>query len=285
MNRRQLIGNVIGLGPLWLTRDDRFADHPAQRQPAPADTLTEDETGVASATEAPLTPVPADIPAPVAAQVSAPAPLPTTFTPAAEAENAAPSPAMPAKPLLGWSELEQAVAGCTGCRLCETRTQTVFGRGNPQARWLIIGEAPGEQEDRQGKPFVGRAGQLLDNMLAAIGLDSERDVYIANVLKCRPPGNRNPSGDEIAACQDYLRQQIEHIRPTLILALGRFAAQTLLDSSDSIARLRGRVHRYQGVPLIVSFHPAYLLRNLPDKAKSWQDLVFARRTFRQLSAD
>ncbi|WP_024303807.1 uracil-DNA glycosylase family protein [Pseudogulbenkiania sp. MAI-1] len=280
MNRRQLIGDVIGLGPHWLARGNWFADHPARRLPPAADTLAEEPAGMPTAAETP--PAPTAISAPAATQASTSAPQLAAFEPVAEAKRPSPTPAMPTKPLLGWAELEKAVANCTGCRLCETRTQTVFGRGNPQARWLIIGEAPGEQEDRQGKPFVGRAGQLLDNMLAAIGLDTERDVYIANVLKCRPPGNRNPSGDEIVACQDYLRQQIEHIRPTLILALGRFAAQTLLDSTDSIARLRGKLHRYQGVPLIVSFHPAYLLRNLPDKAKSWQDLVFARRTFRQL---
>ena len=281
MNRRQLIGDVIGLGPLWRARDERFDDHPARHAPPPVAPLADAPVELVTSETASI-PVAAAIPASPAVQASTSAP-PISPLPAAETEPDAPSPAAPARPVLGWAELEQTVTTCTSCRLCETRTQTVFGRGNPQARWLIIGEAPGEQEDRQGKPFVGRAGQLLDNMLAAIGLDSDHDVYIANVLKCRPPGNRNPSADEIGACQDYLRQQIAHIRPTLILALGRFAAQTLLDSSDSIARLRGRVHRYQDVPLIVSFHPAYLLRNLPDKAKSWQDLVFARRTFRQLS--
>ncbi|BAK78034.1 phage SPO1 DNA polymerase domain protein [Pseudogulbenkiania sp. NH8B] len=282
MSRRHLIGEVIGLGPLWRARDARFDDHPARRVSPPAAPLADAPVEAATAETAPV-PVAAAVPVPTAVQAATSAPAPAAPVPAVLTEQAAPSLPTPAKPVLSWDELEQTVARCSHCRLCETRTQTVFGRGNPQARWLIIGEAPGEQEDKQGKPFVGRAGQLLDNMLAAIGLDSNHDVYIANVLKCRPPGNRNPSADEIVACQDYLRQQIAHIRPTLILALGRFAAQTLLDSNDSIARLRGRVHRYQDVPLIVSFHPAYLLRNLPDKAKSWQDLVFARRTFRQLT--
>jgi DNA polymerase len=169
---------------------------------------------------------------------------------------------------LPWDELERAVASCERCRLCKTRTQTVFGRGNPHARWLLIGEAPGEQEDSQGLPFVGRAGRLLDNMLAAAQLSGEHDVYITNVLKCRPPGNRNPQVDEIAACQNYLLQQIRHIQPDIIVALGRFAAQTLLESELSISRLRGQVHHFQ---------PAYLLRNPPDKAKAWDDWLLARR--------
>ncbi|WP_346774542.1 uracil-DNA glycosylase [Chromobacterium fluminis] len=196
-----------------------------------------------------------------------------------------PLPQVQASPLLEWDALERAVRDCRDCRLCQTRTQTVFGRGNKQARWLLIGEAPGEQEDKQGQPFVGRAGQLLDNMLSATGLDRDRDVYIANVLKCRPPGNRNPSGDEIATCQNYLIQQIRHIQPTLILALGRFAAQTLLQTEKGIGQLRGKLHSYQDIPLIVSYHPAYLLRNQPDKHKAWQDLIFAKKTFGRLSAD
>lgn len=176
-----------------------------------------------------------------------------------------------------WLTLEQSVAGCTACDLASSRTQTVFGRGNPHARWLLVGEAPGEQEDRQGLPFVGPAGQLLDAMLRSLGLNPATDVYIANVLKCRPPKNRNPQGDEIAACQPYLRQQIALQQPAVIVALGRFAAQTLLDSEASIGSLRGRVHQYAGVPLVVSYHPAYLLRSLPEKAKAWQDLLRARQ--------
>jgi DNA polymerase len=186
---------------------------------------------------------------------------------------------MPARPesLPSWGQLQAQVAACQRCRLSQSRTQTVFGRGNPAARWLFVGEAPGEQEDLQGLPFVGPAGKLLDNMLAALGLDREQDIYIANVLKCRPPKNRNPQGDEIAACQPYLRQQIALQQPAVIVALGRFAAQTLLDSEASIGSLRGRVHQYAGVPLVVSYHPAYLLRSLPEKAKAWQDLLRARQ--------
>jgi uracil-DNA glycosylase family 4 len=182
----------------------------------------------------------------------------------------------------GWVELKQAVAGCTRCGLHKTRTQTVFGVGDENADWMLIGEAPGAEEDRLGDPFVGQAGRLLDNMLAAIDLDRMRNVYIANVLKCRPPGNRNPQPEEVAQCSPHLLQQIEFVKPKLILAMGRFAAQTLLNTDASIASLRGKVYRYAGVPLIVTYHPAYLLRNLPDKAKAWADLVFARKTMASL---
>jgi DNA polymerase len=182
----------------------------------------------------------------------------------------------------GWIELRQAVSGCVQCGLHKSRTQTVFGVGDENADWMLIGEAPGAEEDRLGDPFVGQAGRLLDNMLAAIDLDRRRNVYIANVLKCRPPGNRNPQPEEVARCSPHLLRQIELVRPKLILAMGRFAAQTLLNTDASIASLRGKVHRYAGVPLIVTYHPAYLLRTLPDKAKAWSDLVFARKTMLSL---
>jgi len=177
-----------------------------------------------------------------------------------------------------WIPLKAEVSGCRACGLAGTRTQTVFGVGDENADWMLIGEAPGAEEDRLGDPFVGQAGKLLDNMLAAIDLSRAKNVYIANVLKCRPPGNRNPEPDEVAKCTPFLLRQIALIKPKLILAMGRFAAQTLLSTDASIASLRGRVHQYAGVPLIVTYHPAYLLRNLPDKAKAWEDLVFARRT-------
>jgi len=181
-----------------------------------------------------------------------------------------------------WIPLKAAVSGCTKCGLHKTRTQTVFGVGDEQADWMLIGEAPGAEEDRLGDPFVGQAGRLLDNMLAAIGLSRRENVYIANVLKCRPPGNRNPAPEEVEQCSPHLLKQIELIQPKLIVAMGRFAAQTLLKSDASIASLRGRVHRYAGVPLIVTYHPAYLLRTLEDKAKAWEDLLFARRTLQAL---
>jgi len=185
-------------------------------------------------------------------------------------------------PAAEWIPLKAEVAGCTKCALHKTRTQTVFGVGDENADWMLIGEAPGAEEDRLGDPFVGQAGKLLDNMLAAIELERGANVYIANVLKCRPPGNRNPEPDEVAKCTPHLTKQIELIQPKLILAMGRFAAQTLLNTDASIASLRGKLHRYAGVPLIVTYHPAYLLRSLPDKAKAWADLVFARRTMRAL---
>jgi uracil-DNA glycosylase len=177
---------------------------------------------------------------------------------------------------MDWPELKSAVAACSACGLRKTCTQTVFGVGDEQADWLLVGEAPGAEEDARGEPFVGQAGRLLDNMLAAIGLKRE-SVYICNVLKCRPPGNRNPEPFEVGQCAPHLLRQLELIKPKLILAMGRFAVQTLLGTEASIASLRGRLHRYQGVPLIVTYHPAYLLRNLPDKAKAWEDLCFARR--------
>ena len=185
-------------------------------------------------------------------------------------------------PARDWTELKQLVSGCVKCGLHKTRTQTVFGVGDPSAEWMLIGEAPGAEEDRLGDPFVGQAGRLLDNMLAAIGLDRRKNVYIANVLKCRPPGNRNPEPEEVAKCSPHLLRQIELVSPKLIVAMGRFAAQTLLETDASIASLRGRVHRYAGRPCIVTYHPAYLLRNLPDKAKAWADLVFARKTMTSL---
>jgi DNA polymerase len=182
----------------------------------------------------------------------------------------------------GWIELKQAVPACTACGLHKSRTQTVFGVGDENADWMLIGEAPGAEEDRLGDPFVGQAGKLLDNMLAAIGLRRGENVYIANVLKCRPPGNRNPEPGEVEKCTPFLKEQIALIQPKLIIAMGRFAAQTLLASDATIASMRGRVFRYEGVPLIVTYHPAYLLRNLPDKAKAWADLLFARKTMQSL---
>ena len=170
-----------------------------------------------------------------------------------------------------WQRLEQAVSGCCKCELHQTRTQTVFGVGDTNADLLIIGEAPGRDEDLQGEPFVGRAGQLLNAMLAAIGF-TRAQVYIANILKCRPPNNRDPRVEEAEACNPWLQQQVELIQPAAILALGRIAAHHLLNTEQSLASLRGRQHQYAGIPLIVSYHPAYLLRKPVDKRKSWQDL-------------
>lgn len=175
-----------------------------------------------------------------------------------------------------WHALKRQVAECTRCRLHETRTQTVFGVGNPAADWMIIGEAPGAEEDRRGEPFVGRAGKLLDEMLRAVG-QSRDAVFIANILKCRPPGNRDPQADEASACREYLERQIAHVRPRIILAVGRIAAQQLLGTDAPVGRLRGRAHQLDDVPLVVTYHPAYLLRSPANKAKAWDDLCLARR--------
>lgn len=181
---------------------------------------------------------------------------------------------------LGWPELREAVATCRACALCESRQQTVFGIGHPRAHWMVIGEAPGEQEDQRGEPFVGPAGQLLDNMLRALELSRdegppERQVFIANTLKCRPPRNRNPDPAETAQCAPFLERQIALVQPRVILALGRFAAQALLASELPLGKLRGRVHEWRGVPVVVTYHPAYLLRAPSEKARAWEDLCLA----------
>lgn len=178
---------------------------------------------------------------------------------------------------LGWEQLRARVAACTRCTLSTTRTQTVFGVGDPNADWLVVGEAPGAEEDRRGEPFVGRAGQLLNSMLRAVGLARE-EVYIANVLKCRPPGNRDPAPTESAECLPYLERQIALLRPKIMLAVGRIAAQNLLKTDAPLGRLRLTVHAFgiARVPLVVTYHPAYLLRTPADKRKAWEDLKFAR---------
>ncbi len=185
---------------------------------------------------------------------------------------------------MGWDELKASAAACRSCRLCEQRKQAVVGVGDVNADWLFVGEGPGAEEDERGEPFVGQAGKLLDNMLAAIGLKRGDNVYIANTVKCRPPGNRTPEPEETAACFPYLSRQIELIRPRLIVALGRPAAQTLLNTEVKVGAARGRLFDYQGIPLLVTYHPAYLLRNLTDKAKAWEDLCFARATMARLQA-
>jgi len=183
---------------------------------------------------------------------------------------------------MDWAELKSAVADCQACALCHGRKQAVLGVGGVQADWLFVGEGPGAEEDERGEPFVGQAGKLLDAMLAAIDLRRGDNVYIANAVKCRPPANRTPEAEETAACWPYLERQIALLKPKVIVALGRPAAQTLLRSEVKISASRGRLFEFNGIPLIVTYHPAYLLRNLPDKAKAWEDLCFMRRTMRTL---
>jgi len=179
---------------------------------------------------------------------------------------------------MDWDTLKEAARTCTACGLCKQRKQAVFGVGAQAPSWFFIGEGPGADEDELGEPFVGQAGKLLDSMLAAIGIRRGREVCIANVVKCRPPGNRTPTPEEAAACAPFLDRQIELANPKIIVALGKTAAARLLQTEASLGSLRGTVHAYRGTPLIVTYHPAYLLRTLPEKAKAWEDLLFARRT-------
>ncbi|GIZ51506.1 hypothetical protein NCCP691_15200 [Noviherbaspirillum aridicola] len=244
MNERTaLFIEEMGLGPVWLRRD--ASGESVGLQPAVAP-----EEAIADA--APL--APSAPPAPLVAEMD-------------------------------WTALKASVAGCVKCGLCQGRTHTVFGVGDEKAKWLFIGEGPGRNEDLQGEPFVGQAGKLLDNMLAAIGLRRGENAYIANVVKCRPTDDsgrdRPPAPDEAAACLPYLERQIALIRPTVLVALGKTAALSLLglDPDTPVSRLRGKVHRYAGLPLIVTYHPAYLLRNLPEKRKAWEDLCLATATY------
>jgi DNA polymerase len=220
--------------------------------------------------------------------VTPPAPTAQRATPVRPAQAPTPQASPTAAPTdgtaianLDWDALTEAIQSCQACGLCQGRQRAVPGMGNRQARWMIVGEAPGEQEDKQGLPFVGPAGQLLDAMLAAMGLTREADVYIANVIKCRPPHNRNPEPAEVAQCRPYLQRQIELVQPDLILALGRFAAQTLLAGvvpdvdKLPLGKLRGQVYRVDGRPVVVSYHPAYLLRSPAEKGKTWADLCLA----------
>lgn len=228
-------------------------------------------------------------PAPIAALAA----IPVTASPVAVpvAVAAAPPPTPTANLVaedvaqMDWAALRATVAGCTRCALHETRTQTVFGVGDPNARWLFIGEAPGAEEDRRGEPFVGRAGQLLNSMLLSLGLTREQ-VFIANVLKCRPPGNRDPRPEEARACADYLNRQIALIRPAILVAVGRIAAQNLLGSDSPLGKMRQQVHAFGPgkVPLIVTYHPAYLLRSPGEKRKAWEDLKFAKRVMERGSS-
>lgn len=259
---------------------DSKRDSPAMAAPA----------GVPPAPVRDAAPAPVAVASPVAARPAGPGPglrngPPPKPAPKPEAAaDAAPAPIPVAEAVknANLDELREQVVACTACGLCSGRRHAVFGHGGQPTRWLVVGEAPGEQEDRQGQPFVGRSGQLLDSMLSAVGMSRERDVFIANVIKCRPPGNRNPKPEEIAACSPYLMRQIALLEPERILVLGRFAAQTLLGTDATIGSLRGRVHHMKTeagreIPVIVSYHPAYLLRSPSEKARAWQDLKLAAR--------
>ncbi|HEX8874619.1 MAG TPA: uracil-DNA glycosylase [Nitrosospira sp.] len=245
--RRKEILKELGLTPVWRVRTDHLPELPVQTPgPAPAGQATAEESACS-------------------------APADTVKARRFEILR------------MGWDELEASVAGCIACPLCQSRTRTVPGVGDRNADWLYVGEGPGAQEDVTGEPFVGQAGKLLDNMLAAIDLKRGRNVFITNIVKCRPPGNREPTPYEAQQCEPYLARQIELIKPKLIIALGKTAAQNLLGTDASIGSLRGRLHRHSGIPVIVTYHPAYLLRTLTAKAKAWEDLCFAKSTMQRLS--
>ncbi len=276
--RQQTLLEAMGLR-LWLppasgaAAEPLAAAEPPQARPAAPAAVD----SMASAPPVPAKAAPAPAPA-AAAAAAAPATRTAAATPAAP--PAPLSAAAAAVATMDWPALREVVAGCRDCGLCASRRQTVFGVGHPQAHLMVVGEAPGEQEDQRGEPFVGAAGQLLDRMLAALGLTrdeapAERQVFIANTLKCRPPRNRNPSPEELASCRPYLERQVALVQPRVILAMGRFAVQSLLGSDAPIGRLRGQVHHWQGVPLVVTYHPAYLLRQPTDKARAWDDLCLA----------
>lgn len=266
-DRRSAFLHEMGLGPVWLGRDAatlllseevplaQHEDEPGKQAAPEAAAASTAWVDVEPATKIP--PVIPSVPAVTAASEAAP---------------------------MDWGQLESTVQACTQCGLCKSRTQTVFGVGDQKARWLFVGEGPGRNEDFQGLPFVGPAGKLLDNMFAAMGLKRGENTYIANIVKCRPSDaskrDRPPSAEEIDACMPYLERQIALIKPTIIVALGKTAALSLLklDPATPVSRLRGTVHQYAGLPLIVTYHPAYLLRSLKDKSKAWADLCLAMQT-------
>jgi uracil-DNA glycosylase family 4 len=248
-----------------------------------------------SAVPAPLAePVPVMDPAPVAARapVAAVQALPERLRPAVAEPSPSPpadqAERLPAIARMGWDELRRSAAECRACGLCDGRSNSVFGSGPSSAHWLVVGEAPGEQEDAQGEPFAGQSAQLLGNMLRAIHLsvdpvqDPERQVYLSSALKCRPPPGSTPGAAELQQCRPLLARQIELLKPRIILAMGRLAVQTLLGSNEPLGRLRGRVHDYQGTPVIVTLAPGYLLRNLAEKARAWEDLCLAQATLKGL---
>lgn len=269
MSRRDLILEEMGLTPVWRLRHqaaDRQAEVAPEIEPTPQ--------------TAPVTVLEAQTPdereTPGTAALAPPLDTEHEAAPPPSVVNAAEQERRQAILRMDWTALQAAVAGCVACPLHAKRNNTVFGIGDQHAPWLFVGEGPGVEEDASGEPFVGQAGRLLDNMLAALDLNRGEGVYIANVVKCRPPNNRNPESGEMTCCEPYLARQIELIKPKLIVALGKIAACHLLGTQAAVASLRGRVHKYHGTPLIVTYHPAYLLRTLPDKAKAWADLCFAR---------
>jgi DNA polymerase len=265
MDRREAMLRELNLYPQWVLRNQPVPDAVEQLAPKAGNPLS-GEPNVE------LTP-------PIAADVSLGIPAPTLVAATREAAASGLPSVKPSRIVaLDWPGLKQQVRDCTACKLRAGCTQTVFGVGDEKADWLFVGEGPGADEDALGEPFVGQAGKLLDNMLMAIKLKRGKNVYIANIVKCRPPGNRNPEADEVATCLPYLERQIELIQPKLIVALGKVASNALLGKDATLASLRGKLHDYRGISLLVTYHPAYLLRTPSEKAKAWQDLLLAVRT-------
>ncbi len=276
MNRREQILTELGLTPLWLHRQ-RLEEAQSDRLPAaqgeetgreadpgPGDSQARHSAGKGSRSSG----------ATVVGSHDARSIESRSSTSVRDDARAASTDSASVAGM-DWTGLREAVAACTACALHQRRKQAVLGVGDEKADWLIVGEGPGAEEDARGEPFVGPAGKLLDNMLAAIGLKRGENVYIANVVKCRPPGNRTPSTEEAEACAPFLDRQIELLRPRLIIALGKVAAQRLLGIEGTLGSMRATVHEYRGIPLVVTYHPAYLLRNMTDKSKAWEDLCFA----------
>jgi DNA polymerase len=262
--RDEAVLRELNLYPLWARREMPAPEADIEAAPAVSGRMDEADTQPAALDTAALN-------ASSVETVERVAVVPETIAPS-------PSPACGGggqEVEANWPELKQQVHDCTSCKLRAGCTQTVFGVGDEQAEWLFVGEGPGADEDARGEPFVGQAGKLLDSMLASIKLKRGNNVYIANIVKCRPPNNRTPEADEVATCLPYLQQQIALIKPKLIVALGKTAATSLLGRDATLGSLRGTLHDYHGIPLIVTFHPAYLLRSPAEKAKAWQDLCFA----------
>ncbi|MFZ2974559.1 MAG: uracil-DNA glycosylase [Ferribacterium limneticum] len=260
LSREQMLVEM-GITPIWVLRDNE-----------PSAPAVEEHEAVAAEPEARV-----PTPEKATAIVQEPAPV------------ARPAPVVALRPMtpvdtLNWPELAKQVAECRACRLCEQRKQAVLGVGDLKPDWLFIGEGPGADEDAQGEPFVGQAGKLLDAMLASLDIARGNRVYIANAVKCRPPGNRTPEAAEMAACWPYLERQIALLKPKIIVLLGKAAVHAVLHDDKTLAALRGKRYELAGIPVVVTYHPAYLLRNLPDKAKAWEDLLFARRLLREAAA-
>jgi len=282
--RQQAMLREMGLR-VWAAPGDGLPEHIAATTAAQTSLTTEVSDQATAPSNADKAPDPAGTPPRSSPPQVVPVPVPAAHARPAAAVSTLAGPVA----TMDWPELRAAVAACTACSLCDSRTQTVFGIGHAQAHWMVVGEAPGEQEDLRGEPFVGAAGRLLDRMLLALGLtrgaaDAVQQVYIANTLKCRPPRNRNPEPEELQRCQPFLERQVELVQPRVILAMGRFAVQSLLASTEPVGRLRGRVHQWRGRPLVVTYHPAYLLRNPADKARAWADLCLAAQVADEAAA-